>query len=124
MIDACCFMNPPTTPLSEAGTDIMSKTLAIKAIGVGSAGINVLEQIIKQHSGGIASAAINTDAPSLVASSAAEKVHLESKLLRGLIAGHSTESGHPQLEEHLPKLQAMCKGVDVVFILAGLGGVA
>ena len=59
---------------------------------------------------------------SLAASSAAEKVHLETQLLRGLGTGGDPDRGRALAEEQLPKLKSLCEGADVVFILAGLGG--
>ena len=66
--------------------------------------------------------AVNTDAQSLAASSASEKVHLETQLLRGLGTGGDPDRGRALAEEQLPKLKSLCEGADVVFILAGLGG--
>ena len=59
---------------------------------------------------------------SLAASSASEKVHLETQLLRGLGTGGDPDRGRALAEEQLPKLKSLCEGADVVFILAGLGG--
>jgi cell division protein FtsZ len=66
--------------------------------------------------------AMNTDAQSLAASSATEKVHLETQPLRGLGTGGDPDRGRALAEEQLPKLKSLCEGANVVFILAGLGG--
>jgi len=57
-----------------------------------------------------------------LASSASEKVHLETKLLRGLGTGGDPDRGRAAAEEQAPRLKALCEGADVVFIVAGLGG--
>jgi len=98
------------------------RAASIKAIGVGGAGVNIIEQMICRGLGGAGFAAVNTDNQSLAASSAAEKIFLESKLLRGMGSGGDPERGRQLAEENLPKLKAMCAGVDVVIIVAGLGG--
>jgi cell division protein FtsZ len=67
-------------------------------------------------------AAVNTDASSLAASSAAMKIHLETKLLRGLGTGGDPERGRAIAEEQFATLKTACEGADVIFIVAGLGG--
>ncbi|HEV2319813.1 MAG TPA: cell division protein FtsZ, partial [Verrucomicrobiae bacterium] len=66
--------------------------------------------------------AVDTDAESLAASSGTVKVHLETKLLRGLGTGGDPERGHALAEEQFSTLKSACEGAEVVFILAGLGG--
>ena len=67
-------------------------------------------------------AAINTDAVSLAASSATVKIHLETKLLRGLGTGGDPERGRALAEEQFSTLKSACDGANVVLIIAGLGG--
>ena len=112
--------SPPATAGGPAANP--PRAASIKAIGVGGAGINVIEQMICSGLGGAGFAAVNTDSQSLASSSAAEKLLLESKLLRGLGSGGDPERGRQLAEENLPKLKAMCAGVEVVIIVAGLGG--
>jgi cell division protein FtsZ len=66
--------------------------------------------------------AVNTDAQSLAASSATEKVHLETQPLRGLGTGGDPDRGRALAEEQLPRLKSLCEGANAVFVLAGLGG--
>ena len=66
--------------------------------------------------------AVNTDAPSLAASSATVKIHLETKLLRGLGTGGDPERGRAIAEEQFATLKTACEGADVILIIAGLGG--
>jgi cell division protein FtsZ len=94
----------------------------IKIFGVGSAGVTMLDLL---NSGDFADAgfvAINTDAPSLAASSAPVKIQLETKLLRGLGTGGDPERGGAIAEEQFATLKTACEGADVVFVVAGLGG--
>ena len=97
------------------------QTLRVRLIGIGNAGINVMEQLATE-SPGLALAAVNTDPSSVNGSSAADKLHLETRPLRGLGTGGDPERGRALAEENLPRLKALCEGMDVVFILAGLGG--
>ena len=50
------------------------------------------------------------------------KIHLETKLLRGLGTGGDPERGRALAEEQFSTLKSACDGADVVFIIAGLGG--
>ena len=106
----------------DAAVETPVKNISIKVFGVGGAGINVLELMLKEGLPGMGFVAVNTDPQSLAASSAAEKVLLETQLLRGLGTGGDPDVGGALAEEQLPRLKSLCEGVDVVFILAGLGG--
>lgn len=96
--------------------------VSVKIFGVGTAGMNILERIAKAALPGVALAAINTDAKSLAASCAAEKISLEGKPSRGGSAGGDPKRSRALAEEHLPELKQFCEGLDVVFIVTGLGG--
>jgi cell division protein FtsZ len=96
--------------------------VAVKIFGVGTAGLSILEQIAKAALPGIALAAVNTDPKSVAASSATEKISLESKPARGAGPNGDPKRSRAAAEENLPRLKQACEGVDVVFIIAGLGG--
>src|SRR5271169_2735617 len=94
----------------------------IKIIGVGGAGVSLLDALSDEEYAGASFVAINTDAPSLVSSSATVKIHLETKLLRGLGTGGDPERGRSIAEEQFATLKSACEGADVILIVAGLGG--
>ena len=50
------------------------------------------------------------------------KIHLETKLLRGLGTGGDPERGRAIAEEQFATLKTACEGADVILIVAGLGG--
>ncbi|HEY5296560.1 MAG TPA: cell division protein FtsZ [Verrucomicrobiae bacterium] len=95
---------------------------AIKFFGIGGAGVSLLEALNGEEFSGANLVAINTDASSLAASSATIKIHLETKLLRGLGTGGDPERGRALAEEQFATLKSACEGADVIFIVAGLGG--
>jgi cell division protein FtsZ len=95
-------------------------SVTVKIFGVGTAGINVLEQIAKAALPGITLAAVNTDSKSLAASSASEKIALESASSRN--ASGDAKLSRAIAEENLPKLKQSCAGADVIFVITGLGG--
>jgi cell division protein FtsZ len=108
----------PTTKTVEGP----KKKLNIKLLAVGNTGLNVMERVVAGEPCGMELAAVNTDAESLAGCSASQKLHLETRPLRGLGTGGDPERGRELAEESLPNLKALCEGVDVAFIVAGLGG--
>jgi cell division protein FtsZ len=84
--------------------------------------VSLLDTFDSQEFGGASLVAINTDAPSLSASAAPVKIHLETKLLRGLGTGGDPDRGRAIAEEQFSTLKSACEGADVIFIVAGLGG--
>ena len=109
---------------NEISTESMVRrtTRAIKIFGVGGAGVVMGNAMNHGEFSGADFAAIDTDAHSLGASTATVKVHLETKLLRGLGTGGDPERGHALAEEQFSTLKSACEGAEVVFIVAGLGG--
>jgi cell division protein FtsZ len=97
-------------------------TRTIKIIGVGGAGVSLLDTLDGAEFAGASLMAVNTDGASLAASAAAVKIHLETKLLRGLGTGGDAERGQTIAEEQFSTLKTACDGADVVLIVAGLGG--
>ena len=90
--------------------------------GVGNAGISMLSALDRPEFAGAEFAVINTDAGAFAASPATVKIHLESKLLRGLGTGGDPDRGRALAEEQFSTLKSACEGANVIFILAGLGG--
>ncbi|HKW29485.1 MAG TPA: cell division protein FtsZ, partial [Verrucomicrobiae bacterium] len=99
-----------------------AKAPAAKIFGVGSAGVSLLEAMNREEFAGAGFVAVNTDATSLAGSTVALKIHLETKLLRGLGTGGDPERGRAIAEEQFATLKTACEGADVIFIVAGLGG--
>jgi len=95
---------------------------AIKIFGVGGAGVQLLDRVMAGEFTGASFAVMDTEGPSLAASSAPVKIQLETKLLRGLGTGGDPERGRALAEEQFATLQAACEGATVIFIVAGLGG--
>jgi cell division protein FtsZ len=107
------------TPSAEAASD---QARTIKIIGVGGAGVSLLDTLDGAEFAGAGFVAINTDGSSLAASAATMKIHLETKLLRGLGTGGDAERGQAIAEEQFSTLKTVCAGADVILIVAGLGG--
>src|SRR5947208_3636156 len=118
-------MNDPAQVNTETVTHPPPKPqLMIKAFGIGSAGVNLLDQLAR---GGVPAAsliAVHSEATALSACLAGEKVHFESKVSRtGNGSDGSDLTAIMAAEEQLPRLKSLCSGADVIVIIAGLGGV-
>ncbi len=96
--------------------------IRVKIFGLGTAGVAMLETMSAGDFTGAGLVAVNVDAASLAASSASEKIHLETRVLRGLGTGGDPERGRELAEAHMAQFQTACAGLDAVFIVAGLGG--
>jgi cell division protein FtsZ len=107
------------TPAAEMES---SHPRMIKIVGVGGAGVTLLDTLNGEEFAGAGLVAINTDGPSLAVSAATVKIHLETKLLRGLGTGGDAERGQAIAEEQFSTLKTACEGADVVLIISGLGG--
>jgi len=94
----------------------------IKVIGVGGAGGNATNTMIKIRMDGVDFIAANTDLQALHAASAKHKIQLGCQLTRGLGAGSDPEIGkNAALEDQDAVIEAL-HGADMVFITAGMGG--
>ncbi len=106
----------PVTELKSTGAR------TIRIVGIGGAGVSLLDSLNCEEFAGAGLVAINTDGPSLAASTALVKIHLETKLMRGLGTGGDPERGKALAEEQFSTLKTACEGADVVLIISGLGG--
>ena len=95
---------------------------SIRFIGVGNAGVAMLDCLAARELAGATCVAVNTDEASLAASAASERLALESKALRGMGTGGDPERGRELAEQQYGRIKSLCEGAQVVFILAGMGG--
>ncbi|MEO7097781.1 MAG: hypothetical protein ABI162_00345 [Luteolibacter sp.] len=97
-------------------------TSAVKIIGLGGAGANMLERIALDGLDGAELLALNTDVRTLGTCLAREKIQLGVNLTRGLGAGGDPELGHQAVLEAEDQIRAAIKGRRIVFLCTGLGG--
>ena len=94
----------------------------IKVVGVGGGGGNAVNRMVRA---GIKSAqfvSINTDKQALMSSLADERIVIGENLTKGLGAGSEPEIGRRAAEESQDDIREVLKGLDLVFITAGMGG--
>ncbi len=91
----------------------------IKVVGVGGAGGNAVNTMIKAGLSGVDFVSANTDAQALDGSLASTCIHMGD---RGLGAGADPLVGRQAAEESRDRLREELGPVDMVFVTAGLGG--
>jgi cell division protein FtsZ len=94
----------------------------ILVIGVGGAGCNAVNNMIRAKLEGVEFLVANTDSQSLAASLCERRIQIGANLTQGLGAGARPEVGRAAAEEDLDQVLAQLNGVHMVFITAGMGG--
>jgi cell division protein FtsZ len=98
--------------------DMAGKTI-IKVVGVGGAGGNAVQHMIRRGVDGVEFICMNTDAGALQRSAASINLQLGSS---GLGAGAKPEIGAASAEEARARIADSLQGAHMVFITAGMGG--
>jgi cell division protein FtsZ len=94
----------------------------IKVVGVGGGGTNAVTRMVEAGLSGVEFIAVNTDAQALMMCEADVKIHIGSKVTRGLGAGADPAVGEAAAHESRDELKEALKGADMVFVTAGEGG--
>jgi len=94
----------------------------IKVVGVGGGGTNAVNRMVDAGLRGVEFIAVNTDAQALLMTDADVKIHIGSKITRGLGAGANPTIGYQAAVESKDELRDALKGADMVFVTAGKGG--
>jgi len=94
----------------------------IRVLGVGGAGSNALDQMLKSDMENIDYVAINTDKQALARSAAKRKVHIGERITHGLGAGGNPEVGRQAALASLTEIEGVVAGCDILFLVAGFGG--
>ncbi len=94
----------------------------IKVVGVGGGGTNAVNRMVDAGLRGVEFIAVNTDAQALLMCDADVKIHIGSKITRGLGAGADPTIGFEAATESRDELKEALKGADMVFVTAGKGG--
>ncbi len=96
--------------------------VTLKVVGVGGAGNNVVNRMVKAGTQGVEFIAINTDKQALAVSNADQKLQIGEKMTRGQGAGSDPEIGKRSAEESRNNIAKAIEDADMVFITAGMGG--
>ena len=94
----------------------------IIVFGVGGAGGNAVNNMIRSNLEGVECVVANTDAQALSQCLAERKVQLGLGLTQGLGAGSRPEVGRAAAEEGMEEILSQIQGGHMVFVTAGMGG--
>lgn len=94
----------------------------ITVFGVGGAGGNAVNNMIRSNLEGVEFVVANSDAQSLSSNLSERKLQLGVNLTRGLGAGAKPDVGRASAEEQIDEINAYLEGTNMAFITAGMGG--
>jgi cell division protein FtsZ len=94
----------------------------ITVFGVGGAGGNAVNNMIRANLEGVEFVVANSDAQALAGNLAERKLQLGVNITRGLGAGAKPEVGKAAAEEQIDEINAYLEGTNMAFITAGMGG--
>ena len=98
------------------------QSAVIKVIGVGGAGGNAVQHMVRNNVQGVEFIAANTDAQALKSVDARIQLQIGGSITKGLGAGSNPEVGRQAAIEDRDRIAAVLEGADMVFITAGMGG--
>ena len=104
---------------TESGPE---NVVTIKVVGVGGAGNNVVNRMVKSGTQGIEYVAVNTDKQALTLCKAPTVLQIGEKITKGLGAGAQPEVGQKAAEESIEEVKQLMEGADMVFVTCGMGG--
>lgn len=94
----------------------------ITVIGVGGAGGNAVNNMIRSNLEGVDFLVANTDAQALRESLAEKRLQIGGETTEGLGAGSKPEMGRLSAEEDIEEVMKSIKGSHMLFVTAGMGG--
>eukprot|EP00210_Caulerpa_lentillifera_P008751 g8347.t1 len=94
----------------------------ITVIGVGGAGSNAVNNMIRSNLDGVEFIICNTDAQAIQQSLAPVRIQLGMKATQGLGAGSRPDVGRQSAEESLDEAMDYLKDTNMLFVTAGMGG--
>jgi len=94
----------------------------ITVIGVGGAGGNAVNNMIRSNLEGVEFVVANTDAQALAGSTCEKRIQLGVNITQGLGAGARSDIGRAAAEEVMDDIVENIQGSNMVFVTAGMGG--
>ena len=94
----------------------------LKVVGVGGAGGNAVNEMVKSNVRNVQFVAVNTDEQALTKSGAEVKVTIGRAVTQGMGAGSDPAKGREAAIEDQDRLAAIMEGADMIFVAAGMGG--
>ena len=94
----------------------------ILVVGVGGAGGNAVDRMVRGEVRGVEFAVVNTDVQALGQNAAPQKVQIGKTTTKGLGAGANPDRAREAVAEDSEEIRALLAGADMVFVTAGMGG--
>jgi len=108
--------------MDETAKKLQANKATIKVFGIGGAGLNAVNNMIRSGLEGVEFFGANTDAQALGSCLAVNKLQLGEEITKGLGAGADPEIGYAAAKESIEAIRTSLQGADMVFITAGMGG--
>ncbi|MFD3303768.1 cell division protein FtsZ [Alteromonas macleodii] len=100
----------------------VSPEATIKVVGVGGAGGNAINEMMRRHLQNVTFIALNTDAQALKKSEADIPVQIGQERTRGYGCGADPTEGYNAAMESEDLIRSQLEGTDMLFIACGMGG--
>ena len=97
-------------------------TPRLKVVGVGGAGGNAVNEMVKSNVRNVQFVAVNTDEQAMSNSGAEVKLTIGRAVTQGMGAGSDPGKGREAALEDEDRLKAVMDGADMIFVAAGMGG--
>lgn len=94
----------------------------IAVLGIGGAGSNAVNNMIKAQLEGVEFLVCNTDSQALNQALTEKKMQLGASITQGLGAGARPEVGQAAAEESIEEIISNIRGCNMLFVTAGMGG--
>jgi cell division protein FtsZ len=94
----------------------------IMVVGVGGAGINIVNRMIDEKLDGVDFAVIDTDKQGLRLCKASKLLLIGEQLTKRMSAKADPEIGKKATKENIEKISSVLRGYEMVFIVSGMGG--
>ncbi|HUN12899.1 MAG TPA: cell division protein FtsZ, partial [Rhabdaerophilum sp.] len=108
--------------ITISAPDIRELKPRITVFGVGGAGGNAVNNMIRCGLAGVDFVVANTDAQALLLSQAERRIQMGIQVTEGLGAGSQPEVGRSAAEEVMDEIRDQLAHVHMAFITAGMGG--
>lgn len=108
--------------MNGTGTTETRTRERMRLVGVGRAGVSIVERMLVARSGMFNAAVVDTDARTLGGSQAGIRIQVGDKATRGMGTGGDPATGRKAAEAGVEQLKSVVAGAEVVLIVAGLGG--
>ncbi len=117
------LLGQPNTSTASSAQVADSSEIKIVTVGLGGAGCNIVNRLLKAGVKGTEFIAVNTDGQHFkIIDDRIRKILIGKALTRGLGAGGDVKTGAKAAEIDRPLLEAAVSGAQLVFLTAGMGG--